>query len=154
MAGNPTWFMDAASMGGGTPAGTAKVITQSLMSQPEDVQPAWMKGRTEKEVCEIVTQSICEAVEASYVVKDYMDAERAKGRDFDEIYSEVQPYLEYVSRPLDETGIPDGAADMFPGAGRGGAAPPNFMDSVARREAKRATAPHRNLQAWPKAPRI
>ncbi|CAE7709854.1 unnamed protein product [Symbiodinium pilosum] len=82
-------FMDAAAQGGGTPAGTAKVITNGLMAQPEEVRPPWTKGRSEAEICEIVTQSICEAVEASYVVKDYMDAERAKGRNFDDIYSEV-----------------------------------------------------------------
>ncbi|CAJ1395421.1 unnamed protein product [Effrenium voratum] len=82
-------FMDAAAQGGGTPAGTAKVITQGLMAQPEEVRPAWMKGRTEAEVCEIVTRSICEAVEASYVVKDYIDSERTKGRIFDDIYGEA-----------------------------------------------------------------
>ncbi|CAE7037087.1 unnamed protein product [Symbiodinium natans] len=141
-------FMDAAAQGGGTPAGTAKVITNGLMAQPEDVRPPWTKGRSEAEICEVVTQSICEAVEASYVVKDYMDAERAKGRNFDDIYSEVQPYLEYVSRPLDDVS----ASELVEARFREG--PPTFQEQAARREAKRAAAPHRNLMAWPAAPRL
>lgn len=31
-----------------------------------------------------------------------MDTERTKGRKFDDIYAEVQPYLERISRPLDD----------------------------------------------------
>ncbi|CAJ1345024.1 unnamed protein product [Effrenium voratum] len=158
MTSNATWFMDAAAQGGGTPAGTAKVITQGLMAQPEEVRPAWMKGRTEAEVCEIVTRSICEAVEASYVVKDYIDSERTKGRIFDDIYGEVQPYLEYVSRPLDESNVVDFVDPRFsegpptfqagnrrwvPNPGVSG--PPRFRS--AEFEAKKASAPHRNLTA-------
>mmetsp|Transcript_17729 Transcript_17729/g.31018 ORF Transcript_17729/g.31018 Transcript_17729/m.31018 type:complete len:149 (+) Transcript_17729:57-503(+) len=146
MAGNATWFMDAAAMGGGTPAGTAKVITQSLAALTEDQKPKWMKGKSEKEINDIVTQSICEAVEASYVVKDYMDKERSKGRDFDEIYGEVQPYLDYVSRPLDEIGAqapqPDFDEPRIP----------DFEEQAARREVKKASAPHRSLRAWPEPP--
>ncbi|OLQ00665.1 hypothetical protein AK812_SmicGene16670 [Symbiodinium microadriaticum] len=62
MSSNATWFMDAAAQGGGTPAGTAKVITNGLMAQPEDVRPPWTKGRSEAEICEIVTQSICDLI--------------------------------------------------------------------------------------------
>eukprot|EP00930_Biecheleria_cincta_P066960 TRINITY_DN53312_c0_g1_i1.p1 TRINITY_DN53312_c0_g1~~TRINITY_DN53312_c0_g1_i1.p1 ORF type:complete len:155 (-),score=43.30 TRINITY_DN53312_c0_g1_i1:11-475(-) len=148
-----TWFMDAAAEGGGTASGTAKVITRSLMAIKEDQRPIWMSAKTEKEVCEIVTQSIVEAVEASYVVKDYLDAERSKGREFDDIYGEVKPYLDYVSRPLDETGMqpadPDGDRQFGHAHRTGGM---NFAEQAARREAKKLAAPHRALQDWPAAP--
>lgn len=150
------------AQGGGTPAGTAKVITQSLVALPPDQKPAWMEGKTEKEIRELVTEAICEAVEASYVVKDYIDSERAKGRDFDDIYSEVQPYLDYVSRPIGQEQPEDGAPRAAsPGAqgsrdgslGRsGGQRPPNPEEEAARREARRKAAPHRNLRAWPEQP--
>ncbi|CAE8609589.1 unnamed protein product [Polarella glacialis] len=152
-----TWFMDAAARGGGTPAGTAKVITQGIMAQQAIQRPDWTKGKAEKEICEIVAQSICEAVEASFVVKDYVDAERAKGRDFDEIYSEVQPYLDYVSRPIDEDDnqeiaeVPMAAAAAASPARRD-APPPSFGEEAARREARKAAAPHRNLRAYPAPP--
>eukprot|EP00913_Durusdinium_trenchii_P014548 g13647.t1 len=102
--------------------------------------------REVEEVCEIVTRSICEAVEASYVVKEYLDQERSKGRKFDDIYTEVQPYLERVSRPLDDTT----AAELV-GAQRDVT---TFQEEAARREARRQAAPHRNLTAWPAAPRL
>eukprot|EP00434_Breviolum_minutum_P003213 symbB.v1.2.002827.t1/scaffold144.1/size299099/5 len=129
MTSNATWFMDAAAQGGGTPAGTGKVITQGLFAQPEDVRPAWMKGRSQAEVCEIVTRSICEAVEASYVVKEYLDQERSKGRKFDDIYTEVQPYLERISRPLDDAA----AAELVDPRFNEGTT--TFQEEAARREA-------------------
>mmetsp|Transcript_10452 Transcript_10452/g.12662 ORF Transcript_10452/g.12662 Transcript_10452/m.12662 type:complete len:121 (-) Transcript_10452:59-421(-) len=118
------------------------------LAQPEDVRPGWMKGRTQAEVCEIVTRSICEAVEASYVVKEYLDQERAKGRKFDDIYTEVQPYLERISRPLDD----QTAAELVDPRFAEGTT--TFQEEAARREARRSTAPHRNLTAWPAEPQL
>lgn len=149
------WFMDALAQGGGTPAGAAKIISQNLIALREVERPPWMNGKTEKEIIDTVTRCICEAVEASYVVKDYVDEERSKDRDFDEIYSEVQPYLDHVSRPLtgesndfEEAGLPSFQKNFSPDTQEGRTP----TQQAARSAAKKANAPHRNLRNWPAAP--
>eukprot|EP00933_Yihiella_yeosuensis_P035191 TRINITY_DN28679_c0_g1_i1.p1 TRINITY_DN28679_c0_g1~~TRINITY_DN28679_c0_g1_i1.p1 ORF type:complete len:151 (+),score=34.74 TRINITY_DN28679_c0_g1_i1:135-587(+) len=148
---NASWFMDCAVKGGGTPAGIGKVIAEQILACDGKDRPEWTKGKTPKEIEAIVTQAVCEASEATIFIKEYMDKERSKGRDFDEIYSEVQPYLDYVSRPIDDE-LKDQGAQFNPAGQR--VVPPTFEDEAVRKEARKASAPHRRLADWPMVPRI
>lgn len=95
--------MDACALGGWTARGAAKVLQDRLSALPPDHRPSWMDGLNAQRMEEIITMVIVDAVEASQVVQEYMETEQGlKGRDFDEVYTEVKPYIDRVSRPLDE----------------------------------------------------
>mmetsp|Transcript_164233 Transcript_164233/g.526708 ORF Transcript_164233/g.526708 Transcript_164233/m.526708 type:complete len:340 (+) Transcript_164233:73-1092(+) len=154
MGPGSTWFMDAAALGGWTARGTARVLQDRFEALPADQRPAWMQGLSPQKMEELLTKVIVDSVEASQIVQDYMDSERAKGRDFEEIYSEVKPYLDRVSRPIDED-MTDGTYDPsfteeapFVGdVGRAYAEVQIHAQAAAREHAKQS-APHRNLGAW------
>eukprot|EP00445_Apocalathium_hangoei_P040482 CAMPEP_0203967668 /NCGR_PEP_ID=MMETSP0359-20131031/96561_1 /ASSEMBLY_ACC=CAM_ASM_000338 /TAXON_ID=268821 /ORGANISM="Scrippsiella Hangoei, Strain SHTV-5" /LENGTH=339 /DNA_ID=CAMNT_0050905585 /DNA_START=103 /DNA_END=1122 /DNA_ORIENTATION=- len=147
-------FMDAAALGGWTARGTARVLQDRFAALPADQRPAWMQGLSPQKMEELLTKVIVDSVEASQIVQDYMDSERAKGRDFEEIYSEVKPYLDRVSRPIDED-MTDGTYDPsfteeapFVGDVGRAYAEVQIHAQAAAREHARQTAPHQNLAAW------
>merc|ERR1740129_1146572 len=113
--GGSTWFMDAAALGDWTSGGTARVLQDRLRALPADQRPAWMAGLAPSKVEEVLAKTIAEAVDASNTIQAHMDTERAKGRDFDEIYDEIKPYMDHASTPLGlevgEDGAPTGTAD-------------------------------------------
>lgn len=136
--------MDAAALGGWTARGTAKVLKDRLQGLSADQRPPWMDGMTSQKLEELLTKVIVDAVEASQIVQEYMDTERAKGRDFEEIYSDVKPYLDRVSRPIEEDlkeGTLHAAEDLI------GMAELELENKAARVEKEHARAPHRNLAA-------
>jgi len=137
------WFMDAAALGGWTARGTAKVLQERLLALPDEQRPTWMVGLTTPKLEELLTKVIVDAVEASQVVQEYMDSEREKGREFEEIYADVKPYLDRVSRPIEED-LKDGTLntstdDLM------GIAEIELEAKAAAKEKKSARAPHRNL---------
>mmetsp|Transcript_23233 Transcript_23233/g.59164 ORF Transcript_23233/g.59164 Transcript_23233/m.59164 type:complete len:340 (+) Transcript_23233:132-1151(+) len=147
-------FMDVAALGGWTARGTARVLQDRIAAVPADQRPAWMQGMSPQKMEELLTKVICDAVEASQIVQDYMDSERAKGRDFEEIYSEVKPYIDRVSRPINEdmkngTYDPTSTEEATFMAAAGGADPEAQIHAEAvAREHARQTAPHRTVGAW------
>mmetsp|Transcript_164222 Transcript_164222/g.526668 ORF Transcript_164222/g.526668 Transcript_164222/m.526668 type:complete len:341 (+) Transcript_164222:138-1160(+) len=154
MGPGSTWFMDAAALGGWTARGTARVLQDRFAALPADQRQAWMESLSPQRMEELLTKVIVDVVEAAQLVQDYMDSERAKGRDFEEIYLEVKPYIERVSRPISED-MRDGTYDPTSTeeapfmAAAGGADPEAQIHAEAvAREHARQTAPHQNLAAW------
>jgi len=137
--------MDAAALGGWTARGTAKVLMDRLVALQPDQRPAWMEGLTTQKLEDLLTKVIVDSVEASQVVQEYMDTERVKGRDFDDIYADVKPYLDRVSRPIEED-MKDGTLDQAT-EDLMNAAETELEAKVAAREKRHHRAPHRNLAA-------
>merc|ERR1719382_1304345 len=100
MSSGSTWFMDAAALGGWTARGTSKVLQDKLRTLPADQCPAWMEGLPPHKVEEVLTRAIAEAVEVSQTIQTYMDVERAKGRDFEEIYESIPSHSRCTSPHL------------------------------------------------------
>lgn len=114
---------------------------------PPDQRPAWMDGMAKPKMEEVLTKVIIDAIEASQTVGRYFDTERAKGREFDDIFAEVKPYLDHVSRPIDKDmrdGIYAPATEEF----RGSVADPGVEVKAAYKELAKQPAPHRTLATW------
>jgi len=146
--------MDVAALGGWTARGTARVLQDRIAAMPTDQRPTGIESLSPQRMEELLTKVIVHVVEATQLVQDYMDSERAKGRDFEEIYLEVKPYLERVSRPIEED-MRDGAYHPYfteeaPFVGVAGRADPEVQiyAQADAREHARQTAPHRHLAAW------
>lgn len=137
--------MDAAALGGWTARGTAKVLMDRLQGMPADSRPGWMDGLSSQKLEELLTKVIVDAVEASQVVQEYMDTEREKGRDFDDIYADVKPYLDRVSRPIEED-MKDGTLDTK-AEELLGVAQQELGSKAAAKDRRQQRAPHRNLGA-------
>jgi len=103
-----SWFLDAAALGGWTARGTARVLQDRLLTLPQNQRPRWLEGLSEYNVEELLTQVIADAADNAAVIEEYMLAEREKGRDFDEVYDSVQPFIAQISRPLSEE-VKDGS---------------------------------------------
>mmetsp|Transcript_164221 Transcript_164221/g.526663 ORF Transcript_164221/g.526663 Transcript_164221/m.526663 type:complete len:376 (+) Transcript_164221:73-1200(+) len=154
MGPGSTWFMDAAALGGWTARGTARVLQDRFEALPADQRPAWMESLDPQRMEEHLTKVIIDAMEAAFISQEYMASERARGRDFEEIFSEFKTYFDRISRPINAD-MTDGTydpsfTDEAPFVGAAGRADPEVQihAKVAARAHAKQTAPHRNLVAW------
>jgi hypothetical protein len=135
--------MDAVALGGGTIGGTATLMAERMMKLPDTQKPSWMEHKSEEEISEIVAKVIMDAVETSDVVMQYMDAETARGRSFEEAYSEVKPYIEEQSKPY--RGELEEEDDELKGAYTTTSSDEQLMKTSRFDRSFREAAPHRTL---------
>mmetsp|Transcript_17536 Transcript_17536/g.39753 ORF Transcript_17536/g.39753 Transcript_17536/m.39753 type:complete len:358 (-) Transcript_17536:96-1169(-) len=109
-----TWFVEALAHSDGTLGGVATVLADRLPKMPHEQIPRWVKTKNKKELVEELTQALIETYECMSKVNKYVEEERAKGRDFEEVYAEVKPYIDEVSRPMH----PEGGEELMNGEDR------------------------------------
>jgi len=97
--------MDALSLSDGTIDGAAALLAERLPRLPERHVPAWVKALPREQLQERLAEVIAHAFEATSTAQDVIEQETAKGRALMEVYEEVFPILEAVSRG--EKGHPD-----------------------------------------------
>mmetsp|Transcript_23232 Transcript_23232/g.59160 ORF Transcript_23232/g.59160 Transcript_23232/m.59160 type:complete len:371 (+) Transcript_23232:132-1244(+) len=146
-------FMDVAALGGWTARGTARVLQDRIAAVPADQRPAWMEIVRPQRMEEHLTKVIIDAMEAAFISQEYMASARARGRDFEEVFSEFETYFDRISRPINAD-MTDGTYDPSfteeaPFVGAVGRADPEVQihAKVAARAHAKQTAPHRNLVA-------
>jgi hypothetical protein len=94
------WFRDALSRSDGTVGGVSKVLAEQLPLLPEDEVPEWIRDTPQGELVEIISKVVSEAYTETMAMETHMRKEREKGRPFEEIYGEVKPYIDFISRPI------------------------------------------------------
>jgi len=94
------WFRDALSSSDGTVGGLSKVLAEQLPLLPEGDVPEWIRDTPQPELTEIISKVVSEAYLGTMAVETHMRTEREKGRPYTEIYGEVKPYIDFVSRPI------------------------------------------------------
>lgn len=97
------WILEAMAKSDGTLEGVAKVMGARLAKAKEEDLPELLQGKTNEEVEKLLLKTLELCHDTTDLVANYVDAERRKGRSFDEVYEEIQPALaERTARDLAE----------------------------------------------------
>jgi len=145
-----SWMMDALAMSDGTVAGLAKVLAEQIPNLPPEAVPEKFRKLSKREILEEMTEAVEDAYICSNVIKEHLDAEVAKGRDIQDVYEEVKPYIDHRRRKF---AVDEEDEDLFdlPGQKKTRDADPSY--TAALMQARRSCAPHRRLRELPTDPR-
>mmetsp|Transcript_97113 Transcript_97113/g.270209 ORF Transcript_97113/g.270209 Transcript_97113/m.270209 type:complete len:353 (+) Transcript_97113:69-1127(+) len=95
----PMWLLDAIALTDGTVGGVAELLARLLPKLPKRQQPNWIKNKTKKELKQALVRIISEAYTSCGVMQDYMVRQQEKGDDMEDIWYNVEPFMEEMSRP-------------------------------------------------------
>jgi len=141
------WFLDIAAEGGWDAKGIGKLVADRSKRLPKESRPDWMAAMTDSRIEEVITLAIADVLQGASVLSDYIEEQRAKGRDIDDIYDEVKPYFDTLARPIEED-LVDGQYNSNCVSIKDRSEELQNMAAM-QKAMKEAFFPHKHLANWP-----